>query len=159
MILSIMTCPMKTADFVHRNIYMIFIAALLMNGYPSYSQQTITQKTTFGFHNGFYFPEYKIQRDQDSGDTINYILRDYNKGRALNGMYFPPRGWKISVNDSTGIKYTNPLCRIPEYSRSELDAMHKQQDLMWEQYYNSWRKEENIRMYSIDLESVVRGIK
>jgi hypothetical protein len=150
---------MKTASFVYRNIYMIFITALLMNGVVSYSQQTGEQKTTFGFHTGFYFPEQQMHLYQISGDTCKDILHDYDRETAISKTYLYFMGREIMLDDSSNMKFKDPLCRIPEYSRSELNAMHKQQDLMREQYYNTWLKQDFYERYSVDIEGIVRGFK
>lgn len=150
---------MKTASFVYRNIYLIFITALLMNGVITYSQQTGDQKTTFGFHTGFYFPEQQIHLYLMSGDSCRDISHDYEVETSINRthLYFPV--WEIPLDDSSNMKFNDPLCCIPVYSRSELNAMHKQQDLMREQYYHTWLKQDFYERYSINLEGIVRGFK
>lgn len=147
---------MKTITFVSRNICLIFLSAFLLNGAFSYSQQTTNQKAQFGFHSGFYFPEQKIGLYQSSNDTSASFPDNTAVGNSMNRMYFP-RLTRETPDDSSTFKFNDPLCRIPEYSKSELDAMHKQQDLMWEQYYSGWQKQVKRELYSIDLEGIVRG--
>jgi len=150
---------MKTITFVNRNICLIWMTAFMISGVLSYSQQTNTQKAQFGFHNGFYFPEQKISLSQVSDDTNIYILRDHDKGTAINWIYPSPSVLNTSLGDSSTIKYEDPLCRIPQYTESELKTMHEQQDLMWEQYYRMWKKQARIEAYSFDVEGLVRGTK
>jgi hypothetical protein len=150
---------MKIASFVYRNIYLIFITALLMNDGVSYSQQTGEQETTFGFHTGFYFPEQQIHLYQISGDTCRDISHVYGRETAIIRTHLYSPGREIPQDDTSTMKFKDPLCRIPEYSRSELNAMHKQQDLMREEYYNTWLKQDFYERYSVNLEGIVRGFK
>jgi hypothetical protein len=160
MLLSLKSWIMKTKSLVSRNICLVWMTAFfLLSGVLSYSQQTGPQKARFGFHNGFYFPDQKISLSQAPDDTNMYFLRDHEKGTAINRIYPSSLVWKTSLNDSSIIKYEDPLCRIPEYTESELKTMHEQQDLMWDQYYRMWQQQVKIETYSIDVEGFVRGAK
>jgi hypothetical protein len=156
MVLTSNTCAMKTITFIYRNIYLIFLTAFLLNGVFSYSQQTTHQNAQFGFHSGFYFPEQEINPFKSSGDTSTSFPDNTAYENAINRVYFPRLTWEY-LDDSSTYKFNDLLCRVPEYSKAELDAMHKQQDLMWEQYYRGWQKQVKRELYSIDLEGIVRG--
>lgn len=156
MVLSSNSCVMKTMTFIYRNIYLIFLTAFLSNGVLSYSQQTANQKAQFGLHSGFYFPEQKIKLYQTSDDTSACFPDNTAAWNALNRIFIPRLTWE-SIDDSSTFKFNDPLCRMPQYSASELQSMHKQQDLMWEQYYRGWQKQVKMELYSIDLEGWVRG--
>jgi hypothetical protein len=156
MVLSWNSCAMKTRTFVYRNIYLIYLTAFLLNGVFSYAQQTTNQNAQFGFHNGFYFPDQKINPFKSSSDTSTSFPDNTANVYAINRIYFPRLTWE-SLDDSSTYRYSDPLCRTPEYSKAQLDAMHKQQDLMWEQYYRGWQKQVKRELYSIDLEGIVRG--
>jgi hypothetical protein len=156
MVLTSNSCVMKTITFISRNSCLIFLTAFLLNCVVSYSQQTANQKAQFGFHSGFYFPEQEIKLYQFSNDTSVSFPVDTVAGDGKNRLYYP-RLTRETLDDSSTYKFNDPLCRIPEYSKAELDAMHKQQDLMWEQYYRGWQKQVKMELYSIDLEGIVRG--
>jgi hypothetical protein len=150
---------MKTSTSIKRYKCLILTTIFLMSGVLLFSQETASQKAQFGFHDGFYFPEQKINHSEITGDTSIYLQHDPGQETAVKLKYSPLLSWENSPNDSSRYKNTDPLCRIPQYNASELKTMHEQQDFMWEQYYRMWQKQTRIEAYSIDVEGLVRGSK
>lgn len=159
MVLLLKSWIMKNITFKSRNFRLIWVISFLMSCVLSYSQQTAAQKARFGFRTGFYFPDQKIRLSHDSDYTNIYILRHHDRGTAINRIYPSPLILKSAQNDSSSIYYANPLCLMPDFTESELNVIHKQQDLMWEQYYRMWQHQMKIEAISIDVEGIVRGSK